>query len=136
MDIIVTTPKSQMSNAAQEAADCIANGGGYYFRRFNLPGPDVKKGDNVFYVEDGYVRGFCVVDRVQHNQGMQRCETTGQMWGPGLYVFMRADSWRWIEPLPMRGFQGFRYANFRITAVQVVGGWKSPRPEECDLFKK
>ncbi|MDI9588943.1 MAG: hypothetical protein QM234_08340 [Acidobacteriota bacterium] len=28
MDIIVTTPKSQMANAAQEAADCVADGGG------------------------------------------------------------------------------------------------------------
>jgi len=27
MGIIVTTPKSQMANAAQEAADCIEDGG-------------------------------------------------------------------------------------------------------------
>jgi len=37
MDIIVTTPKSQMANAAQEAADCIENGGGEYFRRADRP---------------------------------------------------------------------------------------------------
>ena len=35
MDIILTTPKYEMANAAREAENCIKDGKGYYFRRFN-----------------------------------------------------------------------------------------------------
>lgn len=135
MDIVITTPKSQMANAAQEAADCIANGGGHYFRRFSIPGPKVQAGDNVFYVEDGYVRGFCKVERTAALGVPKRCDTTGQWWQPGFYIFMRADSWHWIEPIYYQGFRGYQYANFRRGAVVVVGGWKSPRPKgELELI--
>ena len=149
MDIIVTTPKSEMANAAREAADCIAAGGGEYFRRFPLVRtPKVTPADRVYYVEDGYVRGFAVISRLSYESGMN-CDTTGRRWARGWYVFMDANSWKWIRPIPMRGFQGFRYAgrvqisqtdgvgcpgdckilvgaNWQI--VHVVGGWVDPKP--------
>lgn len=145
MDIIVTTPLSERANAAQEAADCIRDGGGEYFRRFprNLA-PDVRTGDRVYYVEDGWIRGYALVARTRMSCDGWRCETTGRRWGPGLYVFMAAASWVWIRPIPMRGFQGFRYAGRAETAdgqricilaghgpaeVVVVGNWLDPKPE-------
>lgn len=130
MDIIVTTPKSQMRAAAREAANCIAAGGGEYFRRFHLnSAPTVKKGDRVYYVEDGYVRGFAVVSRDEWRGQPQQCHTTGHVWLPGIYVFMDATTWKWIEPVPMQGFQGVRYAHnyFRREDVSIVGGWRDPR---------
>ena len=144
MDIIVTTPKSQMANAAQEAADCIENGGGEYFRRFHSTAGPQKLGynDRVYYVEDGYVRGFAVVARSSLvGQGGMRCETTGRVWSQGLYVFMPADSWQWILPVPMKGFQGFRYVApksigehlyLAITRAEIVGGWRDPKPDIVD----
>lgn len=148
MDIIVTTPKSQMAAAAQEAADCIRNGGGEYFRRFHSTAypRDLHVGDRVYYVEDGYIRGFAVVNRMLHSPQGRTCDTTGRVWAQGYFVFMDAASWQWITPIPMLGFQGFRYANYdpderqvieiypiggwrRFAPVKVVGGWKDPRPE-------
>lgn len=145
MDIIVTTPKHQMANAAREAADCIAAGGGMYFRRFHSTAypQRLRVGDRVFYVEDGYVRGFAVVDRLLHSPRGETCDTTGRVWSQGFFVFMRADSWTWIKPIPMRGFQGFRYArdegqNPNIIAhhaealvawIEVIGYWLDPQPE-------
>ena len=142
MDIIITTPKSQMANAAQEAAECIADGGGDYFRRFNPPGPRVMPGDKVFYVEDGFIRGYATATRLVNIPRTMRCDTTGRWYAPGYYVFMRADSWKWIKPIPMRGFMGFRYARARgdnpniiehvgacgASWVEVVGDWLDPKP--------
>ena len=52
-DIIVTTPKSEIANAAREAEDVKRAGGGMYFRRFPPSmSPDVRPGDRVYYVDD------------------------------------------------------------------------------------
>jgi len=151
MDIIVTTPKSEMRNAAKEAADAIAAGGGEYFRRFSLhhyPGL-LNVGDRVYYVEDGYVRGFALVREIVKRDTSMRCDTTGIVWPPGVYVFMRADSWQWIKPIPMKGFQGFCYAvkqplfdckdgkatqydalmagNKIIGKIEITGGWRDKK---------
>ena len=132
MDIIVTTPKSQMENARREAADVKAAGGGEYFRRFHSK-PPVHPGERVYYVEDGYVRGFALVDRVEHHPNGMRCESTGRFWQYGWYVFMDAACWCWIEPVAMTGFQNFRLAHMdpkhRLLEPKIVGGWLDPKPE-------
>ena len=145
MDIIVTTPKSEMAAAAQEVADCIAAAGGEYFRRFpRSQAPKVATGDRVYYVEDGYIRGFALVSRVEDRpHAGVTCDTTRRPWLPGFYVFMDAASWQWIRPIPMRGFQGWRHLQYRyvgdlqlrlvldgeVHVIDVVGGWRDPRPE-------
>jgi len=130
MDIIVTTPKSQIANAAKEAQNCINAGGGYYFRRFDRL-PAIKNGGKVWYVEDGYIRGFAVVDHISTSMHHQVCETTGKNWPPGAYIFMKASSWKWVKPIPMKGFQGYRYATeFNIYKPKIVGGWKDPKPNK------
>jgi len=141
MDIIVTTPKSRMADAAQEAANCIQAGGGEYFRRFHsIHYPrHMKIGSRIYYVENGYIRGFATISRVAHvpTQGMQ-CDTTGRWYSQGCFVFMPADSWRWIKPIPLRGFQGYRYVHPKsigprlwamIGQAEIVGGWRDKRPE-------
>lgn len=143
MDIIVTTPKSQMQNAAREAEDVKRAGGGMYFRRFGTR-PNVERGDRLFYVEDGYVRGFAVVEEVRRDDEMI-CETTGAVWPAGWYVFMPAESWKWIRPIPMKGFQNYRFARAEghnpnvieeaglVAWIEVVGGWLDPKPEPGEL---
>jgi len=133
MDIIVTTPKSRMVEAAQEAEDVIAAGGGDYFRRFPIGmEPNINVGDRVYYVEDGYVRGYAIVSRLMNTPRPIECDTTGRIYSPGFYVFMDATTWCWIEPLLMRGFQGFRYAGRDLLARRCAGDWLSSRPRICD----
>jgi hypothetical protein len=128
-DIIVTTPKTEMANSAREAQDCIQAGGGFYFRRFCVKPAGVKVGDRVFYVEDGYIRGYAVVCDIFYSNGMT-CDTTGRKWPYGWYLKMRADSWKWIEPIAMNGFRGWRHMvkPERIPVIEV-GGWLDPKPE-------
>jgi hypothetical protein len=147
MDIMVTTPKSEMANAAREAAECLAAGGGEYFRRFPAEHhPDVQTLDRVYYVEDGYLRGYAVVSETQGLlDGGRQCDTTGRRWGPGFYAFMDARSWHWIEPAAVRGFQGFRYVRYdanrmvlpdgRLHRIVKVGGWRDPKPEIGEAVK-
>lgn len=123
MDIIVTTPKTQMEEAKQEAHDCIRNLGGHYFRRFNHKPSDLTIGDKIFYVEDGYIRGFASI--VKMESGENQCETTGKFWAQGWYVFLDSTTWQWIKPIPMKGFQGWRY--FKDEYV-IIGGWLDPKP--------
>jgi hypothetical protein len=123
-DIVVTTPKNEMKNAAREAEEARRTPGTKYFRRFSrsVP-PDLGPGTRIFYVEDGYVRGFAVVERVV--TGSMLCSTTGRQWSPGTYAVMAASSWKWIRPLPMTGFRNWKYFTLQY---EIVGDWLSPKP--------
>lgn len=123
-DVVVTTPKSEMENAAEEARQCIEEGGGFYFRTFRNRPKYLDVGSKIFYVEDGYVRGYGIVSEVV--EGSQKCSITERDWGEGFHAFMPADSWCWIKPIPMTGFQGYRYFNEK---VEVVGDWLDPKPK-------
>ena len=128
-DIIVTTPKSQVERAAREVEQIKAQGGGFYFRNLGMRKPKrLATGDRCFYVENGAVRGYCLVEEVTAEPSMV-CEASGAEFGPGVYVFMDATTWTWCEPIPMPGFQGWRYSTLRTEDVVPLGGWLEPRPE-------
>ena len=123
-DIVVTTPKNKMGIAAEEARQCIEAGSGFYFRTFRNKPRQLGVRSRIFYVEDGYVRGFGVVSEIV--DGNMTCGTTGHDWGYGYHAIMEADSWKWIRPISMKGFQGWRY--FDAPRIQIVGGWLDPKP--------
>jgi len=124
--IVVTTPKSEMEISAEEAIECVERGGGFYFRKLGRNKPKgLEMGSKVYYVEDGYIRGFGVVASVV--QKNHKCEYTASQWGDGWYAIIPACSWKWIRPIEMKGFQGFRY--FDDSNVEVVGNWLAPKPD-------
>jgi len=127
MDIVVTTPKSASSDAAQEAENVKKAGGGSYYRRIGTIPKDLQAGDKVFYVEDGFVRGYAVVQCVLIDTRFI-CSTTGKRWPQGNYLVMSAVSWRWIKPIEMKGFQGWRYSKFKPEDIAVVGNWLDSKP--------
>ena len=124
-DIIVTTPRSRMAEAAAEAEDIKKWGGGYYIRGLGPLRPTIAAGDRVYYVENGYVRGFALVSSGPFRVGG---------WKAYYEVHLDATTWRWIRPRPMTGFQGWRYApaGWR-DAVEVLGDWLAPRPDVWTL---
>lgn len=123
-DIVVTTPKNKMNIAAEEARKCIEAGSGFYFRTFRNKPRYLCVSSRIFYVEDGYVRGFGVVSEVV--EGNMHCDTTGYDWGDGYHAVMQANSWKWLRPIPMRGFQGWQY--FEVNNIKVVGNWRDQKP--------
>lgn len=127
-DILVTTPKNQMQNAAEEAQKCIENDGGIYFRRFHKRPNGLVKGSKIYYVEDGYIRGYAIVDDII--VGPMECEVTGEQWPEGVFAIMPAETWTWIEPVEHKGFQGYHYLDYEEQEnFQDIGGWKDPKPE-------
>lgn len=129
MDIIVATPKSEMANAAREAENCIRDGGGYYFRRFNGHPCNLTVGEKIFYVENGFITGYATVQSCGWLNNGQVCQTTGKTYPAGWYAFMPAASWIWIKPIIMKGFQGYRRALIGLALQTPVGGWKDPKPK-------
>ena len=125
-DLIVTTPKTQIKNAAAEARQCIEQGGGFYFRTFRIKPKDLRIGSKIFYVEDGFIRGYGVVSAVK--EGEMTCSTTGINWGKGCHAIIPADSWTWISPIAMKGFQGWRYFDANSKDIVIVGHWKDSKP--------
>jgi hypothetical protein len=128
-NILVTTPKTESKRAEQEAQNCLNNGGGEYFRRFG--GRSFPKrlgiGDRIYYAQDGYIRGFALVSRFEISSG-EICDTSGQQYGSGHYVFCDATTWRWVEPARMKGFQGYRYTDEFVDKLKVIGEWTDPMP--------
>lgn len=124
--IIVTTPKSEMDNSAKEAEKCIEEGGGYYFRSLSSLPKDMVIGESrIYFVEDGFIRGFGIV--IGFTDGDSKvCDTTNREWKGKCFAWTPASSWQWIKPIPCKGFQGWRYFN---EDVEVVGGWKDAKPK-------
>ena len=124
--IIVTTPKSEMENSANEAEECIKNRSGYYFRKLGKNKPHgLAVGSRIYYIEDGYIRGFGEVASIVKKEPI--CDVTGRKWDEGWYAIIPACSWKWIKPIPMKGFQGFRY--FDDKDVEIIGKWLDPKPK-------
>ena len=122
-----------MASAVQEAAeakDCILDGGeAWYFRNLGSRTPKhLHPGCNVFYVEDGFIRGFVTVACITNAPEMI-CSTTGRHFGEGVYAVMDARTWVWIDPIPMHGFQGWRYTDLDEGGVEIIGDWLAPKPE-------
>ena len=118
-----------MELAAEEARRCIESKSGYYFRTFVKRPKELRVGSRIFYVEDGFIRGFGTVGEIRDSADMQ-CNTSGHdwgVWGDGrTHAIMHADSWKWIKPIPMKGFQGWRY--FTAKNIKIVGDWLDPKP--------
>ncbi len=55
MDILVTTPKSEIDNSKKEG-EAVEKDGGYWFRTFRFR-PKVVPGDKIFFVEGGLIKG-------------------------------------------------------------------------------
>lgn len=133
-DIVVTTPKSQIATAALEAEQAKALDGierSFYFRNLGAHGgANLGKGSRVYYVEDGYLRGFGTVESDEDVlfRDWNACDTTGRHFGKGWYVYIPADSWKWITPIPYKGFQGWRYAPDEWRQLEVIGDWLDPKP--------
>jgi hypothetical protein len=127
MDIIVTTPKGEIKNAAEEAKRALDGMVSHYFRKLSTYPSKLIVGDKVFYVENGFIRGFAIVEGIANSKG-EACDTTKKNWSDGVYVWMRCNTWQWIDPIPMKGFQGFKYAYPRFD-YKIVGDWKDPKPK-------
>jgi hypothetical protein len=107
MDIIVTVPKKEFKNIAKE--DEFINKSGpencTQFWSIGRKPSNLKLHDRVYFVEDGWIKywhEFLGFTKDPH------CEVTSRTW-PGLNLILKCPETILTNPIPQKGFQGFRY---------------------------
>ena len=121
-DIIITMPEPIVRQVLNEPSDRF-----FFYRTGGRPRWHAV-GDRVFFVFAGFVRGF---GRTHSIKKLGRTVSLdGKVFRPGWYLTIYPDSWRWTVPIPMRGFQGFRYSVLHDDQVEVVGTWRDGQPAE------
>jgi hypothetical protein len=132
-DIIVTTPKREMANSALEAEELKKAGGGRYFRVLHSLPKKIGDGSRIFYVEDGYIRGFCPICEIADSEGsFEICEVTDRIWHGKVFIYMYAKEWKWIKPIRMKGFQAWRYFE-APDDMGIIGDWMDPKPDTKEV---
>ena len=104
LDIIVTLPKSIKWEDYEKELDAVKDYEQVMsFKISNFP--KTKAGNKCYLLYDGAIRGWMEI--VGLSQNSFECTTTGSMWN-GKFI-ERSGPFHKIDPIPMKGFQGFRY---------------------------
>lgn len=104
MDIIVTIPKSISWKDYEKELDAAKDYGQVMnFKVSNFP--KTKPGNKCYLLYDGAIIGWMEIVGLSEKEF--DCTTTGNKW-KGKFV-ERSGPFHKIDPIPMKGFQGFRY---------------------------
>lgn len=105
-DIAITIPMHVAWEDYQMELDRAADGETMNFKVSGMP--KASPGDRCYVVHRGYVRGYMIISGLSE-EGFT-CTTFGHRYD-GKFI-QRTGPFYPVEPIPMRGFQGFRYVNF------------------------
>jgi hypothetical protein len=122
LDILVTTPKSEIESSRKEG-ETVEKEGGYWFRTFRFQ-HKVESGDKIFFVEGGLIKGYGIIFGVSRLSEACECDFTGRQWGDqGGYIVKYRD-WKWLKtPVPWKGFQGLCYIDrLPVLKEKQLGG--------------
>lgn len=103
-DIVITLPKSVTWSDYELELEKAAAGDIMSFKVANFP--KTEAGCRCYVVHDGHVRGWMRI--VGLSEKTFKCTTTGKQWS-GKFVDRSGKFNEISEPVPMKGFQGFRY---------------------------
>lgn len=108
-DIVVTWPKTlPLEDYVAELRSAERRGDVINFRVAHPPWDAI--GGRCFMVHDGAVRGWNRIVEVLHrDEGEVRDVRSGGHWPAGFYVVREPIWFPVVPPIPMRGFQGWRW---------------------------
>ena len=122
-DWVITIPKTVKWEDYEKEIEAVKDGSQTMWYR--VPGaPSVAKGDRMFVVWNGFVRGWMNVTGTKLRPSFI-CSTTGKEWKEGWYVG-RSGEFHRIDPIPMKGFQGYRrmYLTDDLIQDEVTKLWR------------
>lgn len=127
-DIILTWPKGRtLESYVTALGEAFRNDELINFRVSNLP-KDAYEYDRVYMVHDGHVRGYNWLHSFAlRGENEVKDPITGAFWPEGKYI-VRHPGWKAITPIPMKGFQGWRYADKHFKREDVTGIWETTKP--------
>jgi len=105
-DIIITLPKSISWDDYEKEIEAVKDGSQVMNFKVNAL-PKTSKGNKCYIVHDGVIKGWMEI--VGLSKKDFTCSTTGREW-KGNFI-ERSGPFHYIDPVPMKGFQGFRYYN-------------------------
>lgn len=114
LDIVVTWPKTQSLDVyVRNLSQALRQGQQINYRVSRLPkwedGVLGRRPARCYMVHDGAVRGYTTILETMW-RGAGEVKRVGEpgFWPQGWYI-VRSASWIPIKPVPMRGFQGWRW---------------------------
>lgn len=100
---------------------------------FRVPTLPKEKCEFCFVVHDGAIRGFTSLrEYAEVEDGVVEDPISGEFWPAGNYL-VRSPYWHPLdEPIPMKGFQGYRYYERPQEVVDYTmnENWKCPMCDE------
>lgn len=103
MDIIITIPKTINWEDYELELDKASNGAVLNFKVSNFPKSNI--GDKCYLLHNGYIKGYMIISGLSEKEFT--CSTTHKNW-KGKFIERTGEFYK-ITPIPMKGFQGFRY---------------------------
>lgn len=105
-DIIITLPKSINWSEYEKELEAVKDGEQVMNFKVNSF-PNTSKGNKCYLVHNGVIKGWMEIVGISEKNFT--CSTTGKHW-EGKFI-ERSGPFYKIDPIPMKGFQGFRYFN-------------------------
>jgi len=102
-DIIITIPKSIKWNEYEKELIAAENGEVLNFKTNGFPRTNI--GSKCYICYNGNVIGYHIISGLSEKEF--KCTTTGNIW-KGKFI-ERTGKFYKIDPITMKGFQGFRY---------------------------
>ncbi len=106
-NICITLPKTIKWSDYERELEAVKDGS--QEMNFKIPTipKDVHPGDRCYICHDGFVKGWMTITSIGPKKGFD-CTTTGQQWGDGNYVSRSGEFHYLKDPIPMKGFMGYR----------------------------
>ncbi|MFW6233307.1 MAG: hypothetical protein ACOC3Z_01445 [Nanoarchaeota archaeon] len=107
MDIIITLPSSIRWEEYEKELNWVKDGKNVLNFKVNHFPKLAKVGDKCYLNYKGNIIGWMYITGLSEKEFT--CDVTGKVW-KGKFI-ERSGKFNKIKPLPMKGFQGFRYFN-------------------------
>lgn len=115
-DIVITLPsKIEWSDYEKELDMVEKEGGILNFKVSKFP-KDAMIGSKCYVIHKGFIKGYMIISGFSEKNF--KCEVTGEKW-TGKFI-ERKGKFHYINPVPMKGFQGFRYIHLPLTESHIT----------------
>ena len=107
--LCITVPKNiSWSDYEKELADVCDGNMEMNYKLSSYP-KRIAVGDRCYVVHNGMIRGWMTITGIEQRDESFKCETTGRIWNSGVYVKRSGPFHDLSNPVPMKGFMGYRY---------------------------
>ena len=105
--ICITIPKSIKWEDYQKELKVVEDGSHEINYKLPTMPKDVHVGDRCYICHDGYIKGWMTITNIGEKEDFT-CTTTETKWSKGYYV-SRSGKFHYLKnPVPMKGFMGYR----------------------------